>query len=247
MVGPGYKLGGDSKALAEVVMPIDEEGSRNREYFEEAVASKMRNGEMGSVRFARTTPAGDQEVVFMTFAPLIQRTLVPVNASDFSAGVRSNTTLVYSLGFGITMDDLVLPFTVVEDEVTADVRQVQYISLALILAAVLCVLYSTRTMSLYLSQPIMVLTAIVKSIRQKTLGDELPQLEGGSCEIYDMYESLEQLCKIVRFSNTAIVKGDRNKSYRIMEDALDLFLRMGNQKGVCVCVFFFLLTTDSDI
>jgi hypothetical protein len=96
---------------------------------------------------------------------------------------------------------------------------------------VLCVLYSTRTMSLYLSQPIMVLTAIVKSIRQKTLGDDLPQLEGGSCEIYDVYESLEQLCKIVRFSTTAIQKGDRNKSYRIMEDALDLFVRMGNQKG----------------
>lgn len=69
-------------------------------------------------------------------------------------------------------------------------------------------------MSLYVQQPIMVLTAIVKSIRKKTLGDELPQLDGGSCEIYDMYESLEQLCKIVRFSNTALLKNDRGKSYR---------------------------------
>ena len=65
--------------------------------------------------------------------------------------------------------------------------------------------------------------------------DELPPLDGGSCEIFDVYESLEQLCKIVRFSNTAILKGDRNKSYRVMEDALDLFGQMGNQKGKQSC------------
>lgn len=44
---------------------------------------------------------------------------------------------IYSLGFGITMRDLLLPFVEVEEEVTHDVRQVQYISLALIVAAVL--------------------------------------------------------------------------------------------------------------
>lgn len=233
LVGPRYSIGQTAK-IEDVVLPYDAPGSKERVFFEEEVASKMRNGEEGQRRFQRKTKEGLYQTVFMSYAPLYQRTLTPVDASDFGRGCTSKQTLIYSLGFGITTEDLVLPFTVVENEVTADVRRVQYISLALIVCAVLSVLYMTYTMCLYLSQPIMVLIAIVKSIRTKNLGDELPALDGGSCEIYDVYESLEQLCKIVRFSNTAVLKGDRNKSYRIMEDALDLFVRMGNQKALGV-------------
>lgn len=49
-----------------------------------------------------------------------------------------------------------------------------------------------------------------------------------------MYDSLERLCKIVRFSNAAFLAGDRQKSYRVMQDALDLFVKMGNQKALGV-------------
>jgi hypothetical protein len=91
--------------------------------------------------------------------------------------------------------------------------------------------YMTYTMTIYLAQPILCLVGIVKSISDKTLTDELPLLQGGSCEIHDVYDSLEKLCKIVRFSNAAYFKGDRTKSYKVLQEALDLFVKMGNQKG----------------
>jgi hypothetical protein len=181
------------------------------------VARKMRSGESGTAVFTRATEGGDEEEVFLAYGPVH----------------TSGNTTVYSIGFGLTMKDLVLPFTKVEDKVNSDIDRVKYISLALIVAAVLGVLYMTYTMCLYISEPILVLIAIVKSIQKKAVQDELPKLEGGSCEIYDVYESLEQLCKIVRFSNAAFL-GDRTRSYKVMEDALALFEKLENQKAVGV-------------
>lgn len=194
----------------------------------------MRNGESGTAVFTRATEGGGEEEVFLAYGPVHTRTLSPTNASVFAAGCTSNITTVYSIGFGLTMKDLVLPFTKVENKVNSDIDRVKYVSLALIVAAVLGVLYMTYTMCLYISEPILVLIAIVKSIQKKTLPDELPKLEGGSCEIYDVYESLEQLCKIVRFSNAAFLRGDRTRSYKVVEDALALFEKMENQKAVGV-------------
>lgn len=65
-----------------------------------------------------------------------------------------------------------------------------------------------------------------------------------SSEIFAVYDSLEKLCKIVRFSNAAFFKGDRTKSYRVMEDALELFVQMGNQKGTH-SVFFVVHVSDT--
>ena len=194
----------------------------------------MRDGETGTAVFTRTTEKGTQEEVFLAYGPVHTTTLAPINSSSFAAGCNSSILTVYSIGFGLTMKDLVLPFTRVENKVNSDIEQVKYVSLALIVAAVLGVLYITYTMCMYISQPILVLIAIVESIQKKSLQDELPQLEGGSCEIYDVYESLEQLCKIVRFSNAAFFKGDRTRSYRVMEDALALFEKMENQKALGV-------------
>ncbi|CAB9515800.1 expressed unknown protein [Seminavis robusta] len=233
LVGPGYTLG-EGAPIRAIVLPFDDDNSTNRQVFENDVARKMRRGDKGYAVFTRSTANGDEEEVFLAYGPVRTRTLSPINASLFSAGCTSSVTKVYSIGFGITMNDLVLPFTRVEDKVNSDINQVTYISLALILAAVLSVLYMTYTMCMYISQPVLTLIAIVKSIQSKTLADELPELSGGSCEIYDVYESLGQLCKIVRFTNAAFFKGDRTRSYKVLEDALDLFVKMGNQKALGV-------------
>lgn len=66
----------------------------------------MRAGEKGNVTFTRTDKKGDPEEVFIAFAPVEAWTLEPVNSSDFSEGVTAQTSLVYSVGFGITVKDL---------------------------------------------------------------------------------------------------------------------------------------------
>ena len=106
----------------------------------------MRAGEEGNATFQRTDENGDQEEVYMAFAPVEAWTLQPVNSSDFSQGVTAETTLVYSVGFGITISDLQLPFKQVEDEVKSDIRQGNYISFALIIAAFMGVIHMTYTM-----------------------------------------------------------------------------------------------------
>lgn len=95
LVGPNYTLGGDSASIAGVVLPFDlAEGSPLKDFFEKTIASQMQQGKEGSRRFNRTNEDGESEEVFITFAPLEQRTLVPVNSSVFSAGVTSGLTLV---------------------------------------------------------------------------------------------------------------------------------------------------------
>lgn len=231
MVGPGFALGEQTKAIGSLILPFDAEDSANRKYFEENIAGEMRKGNFHYATFMRTTSEGNQEELYMTYAPVFVKSFVGVNHSDFGAGVYTNDTHVYSIGFGITTEGLQLPFQRVEEKVNANVNRVRYISIALIIAAVFLVMYLTKTVSLFLSEPIIVLVGIVKSIADKTLQDDLPKLTGGSCEVYDVYDSLEKLCKIVRFSNAAIFKGDRAKSYRVLQAALELFLKMNNQKG----------------
>ena len=81
-------------------------------------------------------------------------------------------------------------------------------------------------MSLRVSQPALTLIEIVESIQNKTLGETLPKIYGGSWEIVSVYDSLEKLCKMVRFSNTVSFAGDRHKSYKIMQEALELFTKV---------------------
>lgn len=231
-MGPGYETGGDPKPIGNLVLPHDDPESENRRKFEEDVLSKMRTGDIFYDLFTRINQEGLEEELYITFAPVYMSSLTGANHSDFAAGVIPSLSHVYSVGFGITKNDLELVFEAVEKNVQSEIDEVFYISLALIIASVFMVMYLTTITTQYLSEPIIVLVGIVRSIADKTLQDELPKLEGGSSEVFGVYASLEKLCKIVRFSNAAFFKGDRSKSYKVLEDALQLFEQMGNQKAL---------------
>ena len=129
------------------MLPFDASDSRNRVAFENDVASKMRAGERGNTTFMRSkNDKGDEEEVYISYAPVTARTLSAVNASDFSQGVSFSTQLVYSVGFGITVEGLELPFQRVEDQVTKEISRANYISLALIIAGFLFVVKLVWTM-----------------------------------------------------------------------------------------------------
>ena len=104
---------------------------------------KMRLGNESSYKeFTRSTDTenGDEQSLFMTYAPVMLRSLRAKNHSDFAAGVEERTAPVYALGFGISVEDLAIAFAEVEEQVNRDVTQVGYISLALILGALLLVM-----------------------------------------------------------------------------------------------------------
>ena len=56
----------------------------------------------------------------------------------------------------------------------------------------------------------------------------------GSREVAFVHESFQRLMKVVRFANIAFFAGDRTKSFVSMEDALNLFSKLGNQKAIGV-------------
>ena len=163
MVGPGYVLGGATAAIGDLILPDDARNSSNRVNFEENVAGEMRRGSFRYKKFTRTSSNGDQEELYIAYAPVKVLSFAAVNHSMFGAGVYTNDTHVYSVGLGITSIGLELPFTRVEEEVNADVNRVRYISIALIIVAVYLVMHLTKTVSLFLSEPIIVLVGIVKS------------------------------------------------------------------------------------
>lgn len=191
MVGPGFVQGDDIAAIGDLVLPDDARDSPNRIDFEENILGEMRKGLFHYGRFNRTSTDGNQEELYMAYAPVNVKSFAGVDHSNFGAGVYSNNTHVYSVGLGITTS--ALEVARVEEEVEANVNRVRYISIALIIVAVYLVMHLTKTVSLFLSEPIIALVGIVKSIADKTLQDELPKLKGGSCEVYDVYESLEKL------------------------------------------------------
>ncbi|CAB9502209.1 expressed unknown protein [Seminavis robusta] len=234
LVGPGFVQGEDRSSVTALVLPYDSKNSTNWKLFERDVLQPMRSGVVDIKSFTRTTEDGNQQELYMAVAPVNLRSLVAVNHSDFLAGITSSYGEVYALGFGITLEDIEKRFLSVENKVQNDINRVTYISLALIIFSVLMVMYMTYTMAIYLAEPILLLVGIVKNITANTIEDELPKLEGGSYEITNVYYSLEKLCKIVRFTNAAHYKGDRTKSYKVLEEALDLFNLMGNQKAVGV-------------
>ena len=148
LIGPGFQIkDGKPAMIGDVVLPFDAAESENRIFFEAQIAGRMRAGERGDGVFFRSrNEKGDQEEVFMTYAPVYALTLNPVDSADLSRGSTANETLIYSIGLGITVEDLRFPFKSVEKKVRSEINMANYISLALIIAAFLGVIWMTYTM-----------------------------------------------------------------------------------------------------
>lgn len=140
VAGPNFKEGEETAFIGALVLPFDHANSSNRQHFDENVVERMRRGDTYFSSFTRTTVKGDQEELYMTYAPVKLRSLRAINHADFSAGVEAREAPVYALGFGISVKDLAIAFEQVEDKVNNDIAQVSYISLALIVGALLMVM-----------------------------------------------------------------------------------------------------------
>jgi hypothetical protein len=140
VVGPSFVTGEDAASIVDIVLKYDKVNSSNRIHFREKVVERMRRGLDYYTRFTRTKANGEQQDLYMTYAPVMLRSLRAINHSDFSAGVEARDSLVYALGFGIATSDLAFAYQEVKDKVNRDIDQVTYISLALIIGALLMVM-----------------------------------------------------------------------------------------------------------
>ena len=232
ILGPDYDLSVDGPmSILDVVDP-EHDSEQSRDKLKETIAS-MQSGEIGNTTFVREN-GGKTETIFLSYSPVSVRVLHPLDPRNFSAGSTWSYTLVYSLGIAVAERDLFLRYEAVEKEVDRQLDIARSVSIAAMVLIAVQFIILTYYISLNITRPIIALTKIVKSIKNKSLRDEIPDVEGGSKEVSFVHESFQRLMKVVRFANTAFFAGDRTQSYHCMEDALSLFLKLGNQKAIGV-------------
>lgn len=232
ILGPGYDLAVDGPTSILDVVDPERDSESSRDKLNETIAL-MQLGETGNATFIRDN-GGKEERIFVSYSPVAVKVLHPLDPRNFSSGSTWSSTLVYSLGIAVAERDLYLRYEAVEEEVDRQLDIARSVSIAAMVVIAVQFIILTYYISLNITRPIIALTKIVKSIKNKSLRDEIPDVEGGSREVSFVHESFQRLMKVVRFANTAFFAGDRTQSYHSMEDALSLFVKLGNQKAIGV-------------
>ena len=84
------------------------------------------------------------------------------------------------------------------------------------------------------SSPMSTLLYIVKGVNGGRIEDDIPPLTGGSREFDRVYNSFAKLYKAVRVSNQAFFSGNLNSAYHMMQDALELFRKIDDDKAIAI-------------
>jgi len=74
----------------------------------------------------------------------------------------------------------------------------------------------------------------VRNINSGDVDNEFPPLNGGSREVHRVYNTFAKLYKVVRVSNTAFFSGNLKWAYHFVQDALQLFRKVHDEKAVAI-------------
>lgn len=160
-------------SLAQVLLPNDRcdnvfEYSQSCEYLARfhRVVQGVQRGSFGYTQFRRTGADGRQEVVNYNFSPVTLTSLEPVNASDFSRGVRDVPMPIFSVSFGQTEEGIRKSFISVSEEIDKTLR-VSLIVMIVIVSITFClVVYVSWGVALSVSVPVAQLCALVTRINR---------------------------------------------------------------------------------
>jgi Mg-chelatase subunit ChlD/HAMP domain-containing protein len=232
VIGPKYSLGESAPSVKDVVLPYDDEESDFRKKFGDIV-DRMKTGETGSDVFTRTLEGGEEESLYLTFAPVYVRTVETVNGSDFSRGVTETDSIVYSLAMVVPEDDLTSAF---DYNFEGDLWKLITIFLVISTITSMIAAIVTSMVAIEITKPVMILCSIVDSINEGDIQDDIPPMSGGSREVNQVYNSFAKLYKIVRFSNTAFFSGNIEWALKFLTDALKLYRNVDDKKAIGVAL-----------
>lgn len=219
--GPNYDATEGATAIENIALPDDEVATANRLKFD-ATVTKMAAGDAGNTTFLRTKDEEEQRV-FLAYAPVFLDVWRPLNNKNFSAGCSSTPQLIYSLGIAVDERDLYLRYQGVENRVDAQLDVARGISIAFMVLIAMMMLLLTYYISLNITRPIIALTMIVKSIKNKSLRDEIPDVEGGSREVSFVHESFQRLMKVVRFGRPCLAQSGPSDSLMALTSSSCMF------------------------
>ena len=172
VVGPGFEVGDEAVAIAELVLPMDKDcdeegncqGNQNWDAFQRIVDT-MKAGQSSLHAFTRTRPTGKgTEVVYAAEAPAIVSSISPVDSSNFGSGVTYTDFLVYSLGLFLTRDGLLEPFQQIEDDLEAQLNWAIALLTIWIFGATAFVVYVSYLVASSITTPMLYLLALIRAI-----------------------------------------------------------------------------------
>lgn len=131
VIGPDRSQGWKSEKITNLLFPYDAESSEARREFEENFLNPMKTHTEGTGQFSRTGQGGEKEEFTMSFYPVQQRILRPVNSIDIKRGVAVHNPQVYAIAIASFNYNLTAAFRVVKDETNNDLNRLAIIDIVL--------------------------------------------------------------------------------------------------------------------
>jgi len=227
VVGPGYSLGEGGRSILDLL-------SGDAAF--QTILESMKSGERGKGVFSRAE--NSQELIDITYAPVVVRSYRPLNSSDIASGVQNETTLVYSLALAETRSGILKSFQSISDVSSETVKVCIVVLSSLVIISTILIVYIALRVTKSMTIPILQLLDVMKDINgMRISNDDVTQLSNykGSCrEVDSVYKTMEMLYKVVQFANAAFFIGDLDVAYQVLRDALRLFTRLNNKKAIAV-------------
>jgi len=228
IVAPQYSLKDGGKSIKDLLLP---DGSFD------AILQDMKSGGRGTVFFSRTN-RGSVEWINMTYSPVNVMSNRPLDGSDITRGVVSETNLVYSLALAETTEGILGPFKSIEDSSSMRVDIFIVVLSALILFSTMLIIYMAFHVATSMVGPILHLLEVIKDINCTRLSNDdvtkLTDYEASCREVDSVYKTIEMLYKVVQFANSAFFSGDLEVAYQVLKNALRLFARLDNKKAIAI-------------
>ena len=170
VIGPGFAIGEEVKEISEVVLKYDH--NCTKDVCKENIASfktiveSMKEEVVRSTSFVRTTPTGETETVYIAEAPVIVRSIRPVDASSFARGIDENDYHVYSLALCETRPGLLQAFQRMENNLSTSIRFAASMIAVGVVVAALIIIFISYLLTTSISDSMLYLLHLIRSINQ---------------------------------------------------------------------------------
>ena len=134
VMGPDRSGGWFSAKITDELLPHDSTLSEQRRIFEERFLTPMKNNSTGIDHFCRTGEGGEEEDFTMSFHPVHQRFLRPVDSSDITRGVTIDETQVFAIGIASFNDNMTAAFRNEKNDMIRDLNRLAIIDIVLAVA-----------------------------------------------------------------------------------------------------------------
>ena len=161
VVGPGFSLNGEGEAIEDLIL-----ADRSLDN----ILSDMKSGKTGSGTFKRFVPSSEnedqQEEVYISYAPVLVRSLSAVDSTDLRRGVMNETILVYSLALVETANGLIQSFESIDSFAFKTVNICIGVLSAIIVISTVLIVYTAFRVTSSMTTPILQLLSVMKSINR---------------------------------------------------------------------------------